>query len=174
VFPSISLLRKKPVTKAAFSLFAVLCLTALLLVGCNLNGDDYVSLEGYWKSSIGDGFEISGETFTQYDNADKDVSFAGTIVNDPDLSAPTGSLTIKITDGGTWYKTEDCYYVIKWKSLSEKGVQQSSAALYIGENDPGNDFASGKPTQVEAESTYIETSDPSTNYFAFYGEYTKQ
>jgi hypothetical protein len=175
MFSPVSLSGKKSAVKAAAFLFVVLCLTAPLFIGCNLNGDDDISLEGYWKSSFGDGFEISGTAYTQYDDAAKSVSFAGIIVNAPDLSAPAGSLTIKITNPGSWYKTKDYFYIIKWKDLSEKGVRAASAGIYLGEDDPGNDFAPGMPTQTEAEEKYAETpGNSAANYFAIYGEYTKQ
>ena len=147
-------------------LFLGVCLviSTLGFVGCKTSEEEEVSLVGYWKSEYGDGFEIKGDTFTQYDDADKTISFAGTIVKHADFSAKYGSITLKITDAGTWGKTSGYYLVVMWKDLSERGVQQSAASKYP------DDLAPGKATQEEAESTYTEAND----YFGLFGTYSKQ
>lgn len=120
-------------------------------------------LVGTWKSSYGDGFQIAGSTYTQYDNAEKAVSFVGIIQGDPDLTDESGALTLKITNAGTWGKTVDRYYVVRWKGLTEKGVKQSSASLYPK--------ATPEPTtQAEAETTFTEAAGA----FASYGDYARQ
>lgn len=140
----------------------------VLFSSCDLgNSSDYTDgLAGKWIASYGDGFNVSGSTYTQYDNADLGISFAGTIMGEPDLTAENGYLYILITDGGSWEKTVDAYYAIHWKNLSEAGVSQGSASL--GEyTDPKN---SGMATLQEAIAEYTVAN----GYFGYHGEYTKQ
>jgi hypothetical protein len=147
-------------------LFLGVCLVmgTLGLIGCDTGGDEEESsLVGYWKSEYEDGFEISGNTFTQYDDATKAVSFAGTIVNHSDFSAKNGSVTIKITNAGSWFKTVDHYLVILWKDLSGKGVRESSP-YKASDTDPD------KATKEAAETTYTEAN----GYFDMFGTYSKQ
>jgi hypothetical protein len=154
-------------------LFLGVCLviSTLGFIGCDTESEGGgASLVGYWKSDYGDGFEISETTFNQYDDATKAISFAGTIVKHSDFSAKYGTLTIKITDAGSWYKTKDHYLVVMWKDLTESGVRQASASKYVGEGSAENDFALGKPTQAEAETLYTE----SNGYFGTFGAYSKQ
>jgi hypothetical protein len=134
------------------------------------DGDTDASIDGVWSSSFGDGFAVSGTAFTQYDDAEKTVSFAGTIVHGSDKTDAAGFLTVKITAAGTWFKTPDSYLVIRWKSLAADTVQEAAPSKYLGEDNPGNDFAPGKPTQAEAESTYTEAN----GYYAQFGTYTKK
>jgi hypothetical protein len=122
------------------------------------------TLAGYWKSGYGDGFEVTGATFTQYDDDAKHISFAGTIVNNPDLTASSGSITIIITNAGTWKKTPDHFFVIRWRNLSGRGVEEAAAGIW------GVDPAPGKPTQPAAESAY--TID--NGYFANFAAYQRQ
>ncbi|MDR2898326.1 MAG: hypothetical protein LBU99_05865 [Spirochaetaceae bacterium] len=154
-----------------------LCVGILFFAGCNpatggatdgtvVPDVPGVSLKGYWKSDYGDGFEITDTTYTQYDSAAKDVSFAGTIVNKPNLYGNSGYIIIQITDSGSWEKKEGCYYVIRWKSLSERGVQQGSASSA----DWTADINKGLPTPTEAEAEYTEEK----GYFGYYGTYAKQ
>lgn len=141
----------------------------LSITGCAQPTDDpesTPSLEGYWKSSYGDGFEISGTSYKQYDDSTKSVSFAGTIVNNPDRNAASDSLTIRITDSGSWGKTVDRYYVIKWKTLAGKGISQSAANNGIFTDVKNN----GMETQALAEAEYTE----GNGYFGYYGDYVKQ
>jgi hypothetical protein len=149
-----------------FFSFGVACAIALALFSaCVLDESTEIgALTGYWKSSFGDGFEITGKTFTQYDDADKNISFAGEIVNNPDLQADSGSITLKITESGSWGKTVGCYLVVKWRGLSSIGVEQAAASKYP------DDLAPGRPTQKEAEETYTEDN----GYFGYFGAYQKQ
>jgi hypothetical protein len=151
--------------KKLFS-FGVACAIALALFSACVpdEGTEIGVLTGYWKSSYGDGFEITGNTFIQYDDADKNISFAGEIVNNPDLQADSGSITLKITDSGTWSKTVECYIVVKWRGLSSSGVEQATASNYP------SDLAPGKPIQEEAETLYTEEN----GYFGTFGVYQKQ
>lgn len=119
-------------------------------------------LVGTWKSSYGDGFQISGSTYTQYDNADLAVSFEGTILGDRDLSAASGALTLQITKAGSWKKTVGRYHVVRWKGLTENGVKQSSAFISVTTPEP--------TTQTEAETVYTEAAGA----FAYYGDYARQ
>jgi hypothetical protein len=152
--------------RVSFLLLAVsLVLGSQLFLGCELEDDAEPGLAGYWKSPppASDGFEIAGTSYKQYDDAAKTVSFAGTIVNSPNLDAASGFITMKITDAGTWFMTVDKYHVVRWKSLSGTGVQGSSAYKAGGING-------GMDTRAEAEAEYTEAN----GYFAYYGDYVKQ
>lgn len=146
--------------------FVVLLTLGLLLLGACESPQTPAappSLVGYWKSSYGDGFEVSGSTFTQYDDASKSVSFAGTIQGTPDMTAVAGSLTLQITDPGTWKKTAGRYYVVRWKALSARGVKESSASNYPA--------ATPEPdTQAGAEAAFTEANGS----FGYYGDYARQ
>jgi len=146
---------------------------ALSFASCAEDSGGTGNLTGYWKSDYGDGFKVENGVFTAYDNetlTEGAVSFAGTIVRNTVLNAETGSLTLQITSGGSWSKTPDYYYVVKWKNLTETSVQYAAAAKYVSEGSLENDFAPGKPTQTEAEGSYTS----SAGYFAQFGSYTKQ
>jgi hypothetical protein len=128
------------------------------------------SLVGYWKSGFGDGFEIKwdassgGYIFKQYDDVSKTISFAGVIVNNPDLKASTGYIVLQVTDGGTWGKTVGYYYVVHWKEFAGDTVKQAAAYKVGGtQND-------GMPTALEASQEY--TVDK--GYFGYYGAYQRQ
>lgn len=144
---------------------------SLSLTGCDTlfssdSSSDDSSLSGYWKSSYGDGFEIDGKKFLQYDDAAKAVSFEGTIQGNPNLDTESGSFTIKITNSGTWGKTIDAYYVIMWKNLTDDGVSQSSA----NNGDFTDAKNNGMATEELAEAEYtIEN-----GYFGYFGDYLKQ
>ncbi len=156
-------------TKKIFFL-SVLLVFLFLFFGCPLTDvqdEQKPALSGYWHSLLyGDGFEISGTNFYQFNSADKtDISYAGTIVNNSDLMASSGFITIKITDSGTWGKTSDCYYVIRWKDYDGiKNISESSAYKYLGTNN------NGMLTQVEAETEYTEEN----GYFGGWGYYEKE
>lgn len=158
-----------PMNRSISRYFVIATLAFVVLFsGCDLaNSPDYTgSLVGRWKASYGDGFEVSGTTYTQYDDADLNVSFAGTIMGSPDLTAETGYLYILITNPGSWGKTDGYYYAIHWENLSETGVSQGSASL-VDFLDPKN---SGMATLEEAIAEY--TVDK--GYFGYHGEYAKQ
>lgn len=144
---------------------------SLSLSGCgNLfssdSSSDDSSLSGYWKSSYGDGFEIDGSDFFQYDDEAKTVSFAGTIEGNPNLDTESGSFTIKITNTGSWGKTVDAYYVIMWKNLTDDGVSQSSA--HNGDYTDAKNNGMSTAALAEAEYTL------ENGYFGYFGDYLKQ
>ena len=149
---------------------AALAACLVLLSGCDLaTSSTDVSLSGYWKSTYGDGFELSGNTndgflYTQYDNASRDISFAGTVVNNPDFDASTGYIILWITNGGTGTKTEGYYYAGHWKNLS--GSVVASAGAYNG-TSALND---GMPTIAGAIAEYTVAN----GYYGYYGEYELQ
>ena len=138
-------------------------------LGCDLAGsksDD--SLLGYWKSSYyGDGFELYYENdqlkYKQYDDATKTVSFAGIVVNNPDLTASKGYIIIQITDTGTWEKTVGNYYAVHWKDFTGDTVKQAAAYKADGQNN-------GVPTPEEAATEYTVTN----GYYQIYGDYQRQ
>jgi hypothetical protein len=141
--------------------FSLILTLALVLVGCAQPTQNFpTTLSGYYKSSIGDGFSVSGTTFTQYDNSAKDVSFAGTIANAPDLTASAGTIIVKITDGGTWGKTVGHYYAARWKNLSAAGVKQECAYP-----DPSSTTLASAVQDFGADSLYPD---------AYFAEYAKQ
>ena len=141
-----------------------LILLPLLLLGACANPivDESASLVGYFKSSYGDGFEVTSNTFTHYDDAAKVVGFAGTFVNAPDLTKTSGTIIIKITNPGQWKKTINTYYAIRWKNLTAKGVQESSASAYPS-------VTPEPTTQADAETTFAADS-----YFTIFSDYLRQ
>ena len=125
------------------------------------------SLVGYWKSSWGDGFEITNATpkiYSQYDDATKTVSFAGEILNNFSFnkSGDNGFLTIKITNAGSWTKTVNQYFIISWKNLAVNICKGSTPFKTGGKSTCA--------TQSEAETEFTEAN----GYYGMYGEYTKQ
>lgn len=167
--------RIKRIGMVAAAVFTAFFLVASL-GSCSLIADDpdsgkdgSTSLVGYWKSTYGDGFELVDAggtlTFTQYDDAEKGVSFAGTVVNVPDLTASEGYLTILVTDAGSWYKTEGAYYLARWEGLSGDIVRESTP--YSTAVGADND---GLPSAAEAEAEYTEEN----GYFGYFGEYARQ
>ncbi len=156
-------------------LTAALAVALLCLSACQFevptDEESEPALAGYFKSGFGDGFEISGSAadgyqFTQYDDAAKNVSFAGSIVSESNLEAESGYLTLRITDGGSWGKTVDYYYVIHWQNLSGAGVQAAGASLADWEDPINNGIAD----RVTAEVTYTVEN----GYFGYHGEYERQ
>jgi hypothetical protein len=148
-------------------LVAGLLVFSFQLSGCAKEPEESASLDGYWLSggAYADGFEISGKNFLQYSDANKTVSFAGTIENDPDLSADAGIIIIKITDDGAWdTMTVGSYYGISWKNLSDDGVSESSAFKTDGNKN------AGLPTLDEAKNEYTVEN----LYYGFYGDYARQ
>ncbi len=123
---------------------------------------DNNELSGYWKSSFGDGFDLSGDTYTQYDDADKHVSFAGTFDESTDLTQSSLYLTIKITDGGTWFKTVGYYYTIHFKNIRAGTCQMSAAYKDSGLSDASSDDIANEEFTV------------ANGYFGFYSDCVKQ
>jgi len=149
---------------------AALAACLVLLSGCELaTSSADGALTGYWKSTFGDGFELSGNTlegfrYVQYNDADRSVSFAGTVVNNPDYFATSGYLVILISDPGTFDITEGAYYAVHWKNLSGSLVAAAAAFLYEG------DYNNGMETLEDALAEYTVEN----GYFGYYGEYEKQ
>lgn len=149
---------------------AALAACLVLLSGCELaTSSADGALTGYWKSTFGDGFELSGNTlegfrYVQYNDADRSVSFAGTVVNNTNFDASTGYIILRITNGGTWTKTEGYYYAVHWKNLS--GSLVAAASAYNGTSTYNN----GMPTIAGALAEYTVKN----GYYGYYGEYEKQ
>jgi hypothetical protein len=148
--------------------FYFMFLILFFFAGCSTNpsNEDFQKkpeLNGYWKSSYGDGFEISNSSYNQYDDASKALSFSGDIVKNSGLVSVEGYLVIRITNPGSWGKTTGKYYIIRWKNFSGNKIMQSSAYKSGGYND-------GLDTIESAESEYTEAN----GYFTIYPDYEKQ
>ena len=158
---------KHPCIRLMVAAFAA-CL--VLLSGCELaTSSTDGALTGYWKSTFGDGFDLSGNTlegfrYVQYDDADRNVSFAGTVVNNPDYFATSGYLVILISDPGTFDITKGAYHVVHWKNLS--GSLVAAASAYNGTST----YNKGMPTIAGALAEYTVAN----GYYGYYGEYEKQ
>ncbi|MBN2547031.1 MAG: hypothetical protein JXB50_14615 [Spirochaetes bacterium] len=149
-------------------LFYSMLLTALFVfISCPMVEEEQIDekpvLSGYWKSNFGDGFEISGTNYYQYDNSDKDLSFSGIIVNHSDYKVSSGFITIQITNSGSWGMTLNYYYIVRWKNYHVNAASQSCAY-----KDGGNN--SGMSNQTDAETEYTEAN----GYYVYYGDYLKQ
>ena len=148
---------------------AALAACLVLLSGCELaTSSADGALTGYWKSTFGDDFELSGNTlegfrYVQYNDADRSVSFAGTVVNNPDYFATSGYLVILISDPGTFKITKGAYYVVHWKNLSGSLVAAASAYKTKG------DYNNGMETLEDALAEYTVEN----GYYGYYGEYEK-
>jgi hypothetical protein len=166
--------------RTAFALPVLLAV--LLLGGCeNPTSDDpspqpeVMPFTGYFKGDAipwDDGIGATDTHFYQYDDGGLGVSFAGEFVKHiPDTTAsnPAGIVIIRITDGGSWVKTEGNYYAIAYKnygyseSMGVTRIQTSSA--YKGGEEADNSVA----TLAEAITTY--TID--NGYFGRFGNYRK-
>ena len=149
---------------------AALAACLVLLSGCELaTSSADGALTGYWKSTFGDGFDLSGNTlegfrYVQYDDADRNVSFAGIVANRPNFDASTGYIIVLVTEPGSWGKTADSYYAIHWKNLSGSLVAAASAYKVGGAHN------NGMETLAEALAEYTVEND----YYGYYGEYEKQ
>lgn len=158
-------------------------LTALLLAaalsGCSLSGGEEEPAEGSpsvvgtWASSFGDGFSLtqadSNYVFA-YESLDYPASnYSGIVVNEPDLTAPEGYITIHVTESGALYAPlEGMYYVIRWEELGNRGIKEGGAGKYEGSTpSPGN---SGLATREEAEAELTKEN----GYFDFLGTYERQ
>lgn len=164
---------RKQVSTVLFGLVLVLSIMAGLqiLTSCSLVGSESEeSLNGYWKSSYGDGFEIYYDydnlvlKYKQYNNTEKDVSFAGTVVNNPDLTAASGYIIIQITEAGTWEKTVGSYYACHWKDFTGDTVKHAAAFKVGGTNN------NGMETAADAEQEYTVEN----GYYALHGDYERQ
>ena len=149
---------------------AALAACLVFLSGCDLaTSPSEASLAGYWISIYGDGFELSGNTddgfcYTQYDDPDRNVSFAGIVGNSPDFDAPTGYIIILVTNGGSWGKTAGTCVAVHWKDLSGSLVAAASAYK------TGSPYNDGMPTIAGAMAEYTVEN----GYYGYYGEYEKQ
>lgn len=153
-----------------FFILQALFIAMILAVSCDPDvvpkAEETVNyvLTGYWKSSYGDGFEIKEGMYYQYDDADRKISFTGSIAKEEKETLTSGYLVIKIINAGSWEKDVDKYLVVRWKDYGINTVKQSTASKYP------DDLANGKDTIEEAVATY--TIDD--GYFGYYGDYDKQ
>ena len=149
---------------------AALAACLVLLSGCELaTSSADGALTGYWKSTFGDGFELSVNTlegfrYVQYNDADRNVSFAGIVANRPNFDASTGYIIVLVTEPGSWGKTAGSYYAIHWKNLSGSLVAAASAYKVGGAHN------NGMETLAEALAEYTVEN----GYYGYYGEYEKQ
>ncbi len=162
---------------------ARIVLTALFLAatlsGCSLFGAEEdpaapaPSVEGSWVSSFGDGFTLSRTgsalVFAYVSPSYSASNYSGTVVNEPDLTAEEGYLTILVTESGEEYAPrEGRYYVIRWEELGARGIKEGGAGKYEGGTPaPGN---SGLATREEAEAELTKVN----GYFDFLGTYERQ
>jgi fibronectin type 3 domain-containing protein len=128
---------------------------------------------GYFKGDIlppyDDGIGLSATHFYQYDDGALSISYAGEIIGHiPDDTAanPAGILIIRITDGGSWYKTPGNYFGVAYRnylysSTTQTYNIQTSSAYKTG----GFDTVS---TIAEAVVEYTDAS-----YYTYYGSYRK-
>lgn len=134
------------------------------------------TLNGYWKSTYGDGFEIDTTVnpplFYSYKDAGKTLSFEGKIVNNPAYTSTDIYITVEITgnDGiaagdpnwGNADMTVGAFTVIRIKEFSGKICKEASSPYKFNE-------ARVKPTQVEAETEFTDAN----GYYDYPADYTK-
>ena len=120
--------------KRTFGVVVVGMLVALFLacLGCS-SSDAGPSVSGLWKETgCSMGFSIEGQDFIEYMSVPPKgtKTFAGVIVNSPDLSAPSGLIVVRVTDVGMsarYGAAAGTYTVARWKNLTETTVGQTNA-----------------------------------------------
>lgn len=150
-------------------LVAGLLVFPLLVTSCAKEPDDPASLEGYWLSggAYPDAFEVSGKNFTQYEDDKKTVLFSGTIANDPDLTAESGTIIVKLADDGKYHSmTAGYFFGFHWQNLSDSGV----SAAYAYKSPYTNPANSGVATLTEAQAEYTVANE----YFGKHGDYERK
>jgi hypothetical protein len=131
----------------------------------------FSAFAGYFKGDVvpwDDGIGITATHFYQYDDGALGISYAGEIVKHIPAGddGKAGTIIIRITDGGSWGKTEGSYYAVDYKNYGYAAAMEvvrvlaSSAYKQDGAN-------SGLPTLAEAVEEY--TID--NGYFGTYGNY---
>jgi hypothetical protein len=111
----------------------------LALVGCSDGSSDggadtgsARSLQGVWKEqNCNMGFAVDGATFTEYMNVTTGtITFAGAIVNNPDLTAEHGLIIVRIENAGMsgmYGAAVGKYTVAHWKTFTGDTVGQTNA-----------------------------------------------
>lgn len=141
------------------------CVALLALAGCDAaTGPTGDSLVGVWSSSGGDGFTVTNKMFI-YFSWDGGIGYYGDIVNDPDLTAESGYMVVRITYRvNSWDPEVGKYFTIHWKTFSGDGVREAGAYK------TGSAYNSGMDTLAEAEVEYTVAN----GYFGLYGEYLRE
>jgi hypothetical protein len=87
------------------------------------------SLTGLWKEEMCNmGFKIESNQITEYDDVStRRITFAGDIVNNPDLTAKNGLIIIRITNPGSSRATIGYYSASRWKNFTGNQVGQTFA-----------------------------------------------
>lgn len=137
---------------------------AVALSGCDASsGPTGDSLVGVWSSTFGDGFTVTETTFRyQFEGVDQ---FVGDIANDPDLSAGSGYVVMRITSRlNSWDPEVGKYVAIHWTNLTGDGVREANAYK------TGGSYNSGMDTLAEAEAEYTVAN----GYYGQYGEYLRE
>ncbi|HBD94169.1 MAG: hypothetical protein A2015_14025 [Spirochaetes bacterium GWF1_31_7] len=155
-----------------FFVLSALLISLFFIISCDVATVDTVPetkptdtvLTGYWKSSFGDGFEITGSTFISYADSEKTITYKGDIIKVLKESATAGAYVMKIFESTEIYAPKNgTYYVVRWKDYALKTVNE--AAPY----KEGAEY-NGLSTQSQAESEYTIAN----GYYGFFGAYEKQ
>ena len=146
----------------SFVLGALLLSASLLLTGCQTDATEGTdTIEVFWKSSYGDGYEIKNNILTAYANDNRDVTYKGTIVNSPSYTATSGSLTLHIFDSTEVYAPyNNTYYVVQWQNFN--GISIKISTPY----KEGTDYQ-GLTDKEAAESEYTIAN----GYYGYFAEY---
>ncbi len=164
---------------AAIALAVLTAFASFAFAGCALMGgeDDPAaavpSVVGTWVSSFGDGFSLTkadaGYQFAYVSPSYPTSNYGGIVVNEPDLTATAGYLTIHVTESGEVYAPlEGTYYVLRWEELGARGIKQGGAGKYTnGTPAPGN---AGLATREDAEAELTKEN----GYFDVLGPYERQ
>ncbi len=142
----------------------VACLALFALAGCDAaTGPTGDSLVGVWSSSGGDGFTVTDTTYSyEYGGIEQ---YAGEIANNPDLSAESGYIVMRITRRlNSWDPEVGKYVAVHWKDFSGDGMSESNAYK------AGSAYNSGMDTLAAAEAEYTVAN----GYFGIYGEYLRE
>ncbi len=121
-------------------------------------------LTGYWKSSFGDGFEITGTTFISYADKAKTITYKGDIIKVLKESATAGGYVMKVFESTENYAPKNgTFYVVRWKDYAVTTVKQATPYKEGAEYN-------GLSTQSQAENEYTIAN----GYYGSFAAYEKQ
>ncbi len=117
------------------------------------------SLVGVWQEMCNMGFEIKDNQLIEYDDVEaKKVTFAGNIVNSPDLTQPNGLIVIQITYP---HATKNKYTVVRWKNFTGDQAGQTYAQV---KNDNGKGYKPVFYDSKESAAALAEASDELSHF----------
>ena len=133
---------RQKITRNVFTLFALFCLSAfLLLAGCSTEPDEG-NLHGTWVNVFRDpagelpDFITTIKINTSIMTIEYVGDYEGTIINNPDFSAVNGVIIIRFTKYGDWgeeptleHENVGKYGALYWRDLGLNSVRMADAFI---------------------------------------------